>query len=90
MPKLKTINKLPLQKPSLIKRLLFSTLILIISFLLLFLIEIVLRVMDYGENFKLFVEFPGEENTEHMIINPKIGEKARRKKKFLIMPNPWA
>ncbi|MBN2275140.1 MAG: hypothetical protein JXR41_03105 [Bacteroidales bacterium] len=58
------------------KRFLFNTIILVvIPVLILMLIEIFLRLVKYGDDYVLFIDFPGKEIQQHRIINPLIGKK---------------
>jgi tetratricopeptide (TPR) repeat protein/lysophospholipase L1-like esterase len=58
------------------KRFLYNCILLIvIPFLILFLLEMFLRIFNYGEDYRLFVDFPGKEIQKHKVINPLIGKK---------------
>lgn len=43
--------------------------------ILLIFLELFLRVIDYGENYSLFLDFPDNDLSEYRYINPKIGTK---------------
>jgi tetratricopeptide (TPR) repeat protein len=62
-----------------LKKLLFSLLAIVIPFLFLILLEIVLRLFGYGQNFHLFINHPNKNYSEYMSVNPSIGEKYFRK-----------
>ncbi len=57
------------------KRLIFNTIIVLFPFLLLFLVEILLRTFSYGDNLSLFVNHPEKEFSEYRIVNPIVGKK---------------
>jgi tetratricopeptide (TPR) repeat protein len=62
-------------KLSRVKRLLFNTLLIAIPIFIFFFLEIFLRIINYGDNFNLFIDFPEENYKEYKIINPVIGKK---------------
>jgi len=58
------------------KRILFKSIMLfVIPLLIVFLLEMFLRIFNYGEAYRLFVDFPGKEIQKHKVINPLIGKK---------------
>lgn len=70
------------KQPSGVKKLVFGSMLLLIPFVLLFLLELSLRIVSYGERYELFVNFPGKELKEHLIVNPVIGKKYFSKLEF--------
>jgi tetratricopeptide (TPR) repeat protein len=58
---------------------------ILISFVILILIELSLRVFHYGNNFKLFVEFP--ENKDYLVLNPNASGKYFTNKEFATVGN---
>jgi len=65
------------------KRFLYNTLLLVvIPVILLFMMEIFLRIIHYGDHVDLFVDFPGKEIQPHKIINPVIGRKYFQKLEY--------
>jgi len=68
-------NQLKLSK---IKKFFFTIILIFLPFLILFFIEMVLRIVNYGDNLKLFIDFPGKEMQKYKIVNrekilPKTG-----------------
>jgi len=63
MPEFK--NKKPLSKK---RTIIFRTISILIPFIIIFLIEIFLRIVHYGNNLDLFIESPG--NKDYLIFNP--------------------
>ncbi len=64
------------------KKLLFNFLLLFIPFLIFFIIEIFLRIIGYGDNLNLCIDFPGKRGREYKIINPDIGKKYFQKLEY--------
>ena len=64
------------------KKLLFNFILISIPFLLLSSGELILRIINYGDNLKLFIDYPGKETVEHRIINPVIGKKYFQKLEY--------
>jgi tetratricopeptide (TPR) repeat protein len=64
-------------RPGLIrgKRILFNFILVSLPVILLLLAELFLRVISYGDRFRLFIDYPGEETQKHRIVNPEIGKK---------------
>jgi tetratricopeptide (TPR) repeat protein/lysophospholipase L1-like esterase len=52
-----------------------SILIIFIPCIILFLSEMLLRIVGYGDNYKLFLDFPAEDYQEYKFLNPDIGKK---------------
>ena len=62
---------------------LFNILLFIVfPFLILFLIEMFLRIVHYGDDYSLFIDFPGKEVQKHRIINPVMGRKYFQKLEY--------
>lgn len=57
------------------KKLLFNVILISLPFIILLIIEIFLRIFNYGENYRLFVDFPGHDYSAYRFINPDIGRK---------------
>jgi tetratricopeptide (TPR) repeat protein len=57
------------------KKLLFNTLLITIPLFIFFLLEMLLRIINYGDNFNLFIDFPEKDFREYRFINPLIGKK---------------
>jgi tetratricopeptide (TPR) repeat protein len=55
------------------KVLLFKAISILLPFLILFLFEISLRIFHYGNDFRLFIEYP--ENKNYLIFNPEASKK---------------
>jgi len=49
------------------KRILFNIILLLLPFIILIFLEIILRIVNYGDNLKLFIDFPGKEMQEYKI-----------------------
>jgi tetratricopeptide (TPR) repeat protein len=65
------------------RKFLFNSLLFaVIPFILLFLLEMFLRIFNYGEDYRLFVDFPGKEIQKHKVINPRIGKKYFQKLEY--------
>lgn len=60
---------------------------IVIPVLLLLIVESVLRLFGYGENYQLFIEHPYENYKEYLIVNPKIGSKYFHKVEYSAPPN---
>jgi hypothetical protein len=58
-------NQLKLSK---IKKFFFTIILIFLPFLILFFIEMVLRIVNYGDNLKLFIDFPGKETFAHFLL----------------------
>ncbi|HPR32657.1 MAG TPA: hypothetical protein PLK12_11190 [Prolixibacteraceae bacterium] len=63
------------QNYSRIQRILYSLIVWIVPLLFIALFEIFLRLVGYGEDFRLFVDAPHEELGDYKICNPQIGRK---------------
>ncbi len=57
------------------KKIIFYFVLLCLSILSLFILELFLRIINYGDNFNLCVDFPRKSEREYRIINPDIGKK---------------
>jgi tetratricopeptide (TPR) repeat protein len=64
------------------KKLLFSTMLIAIPLFIFFLLEMVLRIINYGDNYNLFLDFPEEDFREYRFINPVIGKKYFQKLEY--------
>jgi tetratricopeptide (TPR) repeat protein len=62
------VLKIPGENYSRGKRLIFKTIGILLPFLILFLIEISLRIFHYGDDLNLFIEARG--NSEYLVLNP--------------------
>ncbi|HMH23733.1 MAG TPA: hypothetical protein VK563_18230 [Puia sp.] len=67
MPKQKPVLYLE-KRPSGKRTVLFKAISILLPFLILFLLEISLRVFHYGHNLDLFMEFPGDQH--YLVLNP--------------------
>lgn len=56
-------------------RLLYTFMLVCFPVFLLIIIELFLRILNYGENFNLFLDFPDKDLCEYRYINPHIGKK---------------
>ncbi|MBN1414247.1 MAG: hypothetical protein JW973_04030 [Bacteroidales bacterium] len=72
MGTLKSKGSVPYPKS---RKLLYNLILICIPVLLLILLEFFLRVIDYGCNYSLFLDFPDKSLSEYRYINPKIGKK---------------
>jgi hypothetical protein len=57
------------------RRLLYNFILVCFPAILLIFIELFLRIIDYGENYGLFLDFPDKDLSEYRYINPRIGTK---------------
>ena len=64
------------------KRILFNIILLLLPFIILIFLEIILRIVNYGDNLKLFIDFPGKEMQEYKIVNREIGKKYFQKLEY--------
>jgi hypothetical protein len=64
---------LPQKNSSKKRTLLFKAIAILLPFLVLFMIEILLRVFNYGYDFSLFIEYKGNEN--YLVLNPAASKK---------------
>ncbi|MFY9151966.1 MAG: hypothetical protein WAO52_08130 [Prolixibacteraceae bacterium] len=53
----------------------FSIIAISLPFVLLVLLEIVLRISGYGDNHSLFIQHPDREFQKYLVVNPEIGKK---------------
>ncbi len=64
------------------KKLFYNFILICIPFLILFLLEIILRVVGFGDNLNLFIDHPDKEFKEYKIVNPLIGKKYFQKLEY--------
>ena len=65
------------------KKLIYNFFIIIcIPFLILFLLEILLRIIGVGDNLSLFIDNPDKDFKEYKIVNPLIGKKYFQKLEY--------
>ncbi len=64
------------------KKLLFNIMLIAIPLFIFFLLEMVLRIINYGDNYNLFLDFPEEDFREYRFINPVIGKKYFQKLEY--------
>ncbi len=57
------------------KKLVFRIILFFMSFILLFIFELILRIINYGDDYSLFINFPEEDYQEYKFINPDVGKK---------------
>ncbi len=57
------------------KKLIYNFMLICITFLLLFIIEVVLRIAGYGDDLSLFINNPDKDFKKYKIVNPLIGKK---------------
>ncbi len=62
-------------KLNLSKKLIYNSLLICFPFIILFFIEILLRIINYGDDLDLFIKYPFKEFQEYKIVNPEIGKK---------------
>jgi tetratricopeptide (TPR) repeat protein len=72
MKKKNTPVKKFISKP---KKLIFNLLIALIPVLLFVILELILRLFHYGDNYSLFMDHPDEQYKEYRIVNPQVGAK---------------
>jgi tetratricopeptide (TPR) repeat protein len=58
-----------------LKKIIFNLLIVLIPFILVLILELLLRAFSYGDNLNLFVNHPEKEFKAYRIVNPEIGKK---------------
>jgi len=68
------------------KKLLFNSIIVLFPLIVLLLLEIILRIFSYGDNFNLFVDHPEKEFKAYRIVNPEIGKKYFNKLEYTAPP----
>jgi tetratricopeptide (TPR) repeat protein len=64
------------------KRLIYNFMLLCITFLFLFILEIILRIAGYGDDLGLFINNPDKDFKEYKIVNPYIGKKYFQKLEY--------
>jgi tetratricopeptide (TPR) repeat protein len=64
------------------RKLLYNTILIIIPLFIFFLLEMVLRIINYGDNYSLFRDFPEKDFQEYRYTNPVIGKKYFQKVKY--------
>jgi tetratricopeptide (TPR) repeat protein len=69
------------------KKLIYNFILICIPFLILFLLEILLRIIGFGDNLNLFIDHPDKEFKEYKIVNPLIGKKYFQKLEYTSPPN---
>ncbi len=69
-------------KVSLRKKLVYNLILIILPFFILFLIEIFLRIISFGDNLNLFIDHPDKDFKEYKIVNPIIGKKYFQKLEY--------
>jgi tetratricopeptide (TPR) repeat protein len=57
------------------KKLIFNLIIALLPFIFVIILELILRVVGYGDNLKLFINHPDKAYKEYKIVNPEIGKK---------------
>jgi len=62
-------------KLTVVRKWIYTIILLLFPFIILYLVEILLRIAGYGYNFDLFINFPDKEFQEYRICNPEIGKK---------------
>jgi tetratricopeptide (TPR) repeat protein len=72
MKKKNTPVKKAIAKP---KKLIFNLLIALFPVLLFIILEFILRLFHYGDNYSLFMDHPDEQYKEYRIVNPHVGAK---------------
>jgi lysophospholipase L1-like esterase len=72
MKKKKIQVKKAISKP---KKLLFNLLLVLIPVLFFIILEFVLRLFHYGDNYNLFMDHPDEMYKEYRVVNPLVGAK---------------
>lgn len=65
-------KQIRLTKP---KKVFFSFVLLILPILVIVIVELFLRFINYGDNFNLFINIPLENYQQYKIVNPEIGKK---------------
>jgi tetratricopeptide (TPR) repeat protein len=64
------------------KKLLFNILIALFPVLLFVLLELILRIFHYGDDFRLFMNHPDEQYKQYRIVNPRVGAKYFQKLEY--------
>lgn len=57
------------------KKVIFSFVLVIVPIFILFILELFLRLVNYGDNPNLFVKHPLENYQDYKVVNPEIGKK---------------
>lgn len=65
-------NQIRLGEP---KKVIFSLVLVLLPIVILTLFEFFLHIINYGDNFDLFINLPLENYREYKIVNPEIGKK---------------
>jgi tetratricopeptide (TPR) repeat protein len=60
----------------------FSVIAVLLPIIFLVLLEVVLRISGYGDNFALFVDHPDENMGKYYVVNPEIGKKYFNKMEY--------
>ncbi len=58
-----------------LKKTVFKLLAIVLPFVLILVLELVLRVVGYGENYQLFNRVKGENGVEYLVVNPNLSNK---------------
>jgi tetratricopeptide (TPR) repeat protein/lysophospholipase L1-like esterase len=72
-------NTIPVSKS---KQRIFSVIAIALPIVFLILLELVLRIAGYGDNFALFVDHPDENMEKYYVVNPEIGKKYFNKMEY--------
>lgn len=64
------------------KQRIFSLIAVTLPIVFLILLELVLRIAGYGDNFALFVDHPDENMEKYYVVNPEIGKKYFNKMEY--------
>ena len=63
-------------EPSKLRKIIYNILLLIfIPGIIFFISELLLRAVNYGDKYDLFIDFPSEDYQEYRFINPEVGRK---------------
>jgi tetratricopeptide (TPR) repeat protein len=79
LPKKKSAQKPKTKTPDLnlskSQKIAFKAISFLVPFLILFILEIILRLAGYGDNFSLFIQNPDKDYKAYEIVNPEVGKK---------------
>src|SRR4030042_7193182 len=64
------------------QRLVFNFMLIFMPLVLLLLLELFLRIIKYGDNFNLFIDFPNKNLSGYRYMNPIIGKKYFQKLEY--------
>ena len=79
---MKNIKSKPAPPLSKGRRLTFSIISILLPFVFLILLELILRISGYGDNFSLFVNHPDKGFENYFVVNPDIGKKYFQKLEY--------